>query len=197
MSTNPTHPALLYFGNTLELNCQLVLMMGREPNTDYRIVSGAGPYDFREYPKAAFWNIAYGLVAQSVQMTGAKLKQVCIHKNASPILFANSLPIGIKSSVDDKLQDRRKVTTESAQNHVRSVFALDDFISRVRIVIMSGLSENVFDASRRAIRIECDSRSIHVAEVPFFFGPNKAKIDAVLTDFDRVRLREVASGFIK
>ena len=126
MSTTNSHPILLYFGDTAEIECSLVLMIGREPNTDHQIVPGAGPYDFREYPKAAFWNIAYGVVAQSVGRTGAKLKQACIRKNASPILFANSLPIGIKSFVVDKLPERGTVTAELARRHVEAVFALDD-----------------------------------------------------------------------
>ncbi len=128
--------------------------------------------------------------------TGNKLKRACIRRKASPILFANSLPIGIRSFIVNKLPERGTVTAEVACRHIEDVFALDHFISRVRIAIMSGLSANVFETSRHTIRAECASRSIHVTEVPFFFGPNKAKINAVLTDLDRARLSDVVSSLI-
>ncbi len=52
MGTRPTHPILLYFGDTAKIDLPVVLMIGREPNTHHQIVPGAGPYDFREYPRA-------------------------------------------------------------------------------------------------------------------------------------------------
>jgi hypothetical protein len=176
------------------------MMIGREPNTDWQIVPGAGPYDFREFPRCQFWNVAYGVVAESIGKSGYEIKQECVRKGSSPILFANSLPIGIKSFVANKQQQRSSVTAAVARQHVEDVFAIDDLVSRVRVVIMSGLTQlsaGDFTVTRDAVKKECQTRGIHVAQVPFFFGPNKPKIDAALTEKDRGKLGEVASAFLK
>jgi hypothetical protein len=160
-------------------------MIGREPNTDMTIVDEKGPYDFRDYPRAQFWNIAYGIVAEQMQLQAWQLKELCVRKDSSPILFANSLPIGSKFRAVDTDEKRRSVTAENAKEHIRNVFSFSDLIQRVSLVIMSGLDEI------------CGALGIQVAATPFFFGPNKAKIDLALSTADRSKLTAIGSAFLR
>jgi hypothetical protein len=191
------HPILFYFGTTDKKEFPLALMIGREPNTDMTIVDEKGPYDFRDYPRAQFWNIAYGIVAEQMQLQAWQLKELCVRKDSSPILFANSLPIGSKFRAVDTDEKRRSVTAENAKEHIRNVFSFSDLIQRVSLVIMSGLDDEVFAASRSEVRQICGALGIQVAATPFFFGPNKAKIDLALSTADRSKLTAIGSAFLR
>lgn len=190
-----THPILLYFDKTDRKDFPLALMIGREPNTSMEIAEEAGPYDFRQYPTAQFWNIAYGLMAESVGLQAWQLKKLCVQKQGSPLLFGNSLPIGIKFKDPEVHVKRETINNETAQRHIQKVFSFD-LISRVRLVIMSGLESSAFAASRNAVKSECNTRGIHFAETPFLFGRNKSKINQILTDADRTQIKGIISAFL-
>lgn len=99
------------------------------------------------------------------------------------------------SKVFNKKPQRMAVQSRASQ-HINTIFSFDDLISRVELVVMSGLSGEQFAASREAIVEQCRSRGLHLAMVPFFFGPNKAKIKQALTVVDDAKMKGVTSAFL-
>jgi hypothetical protein len=170
-------------------------MIGREPNTNMEMGNHAGAYDWREYPRAGFWNMAYSLMAGTVGLKGYVLKRICLRCNGSPILIANALPHGVESKIPNK-KPQRMVVQSRASQHINTIFSFADLISRVEVVVMSGLFGEQFAASREAIVEQCRGRKLHLASVPFFFGPNKAKILKVLTEADGAKMKGVTSAFL-
>jgi len=131
------HPSLSYFGDTRSQSFPLLLVIGREPNTSLPIDKCIAPYDFRDhYPKGKFWDNAYGLLAEVAGSTCKQLKRLCIKVNASPVIFANALPIGIENKVPDKRSGRRSVA-QGAEGHITFIFFQDELIDRVSMVIAS------------------------------------------------------------
>jgi hypothetical protein len=190
------HPILTYFGQTRSRSFPLAMFIGREPNTSLAIGKGIGPYDFRNhYPKGKFWDNAYGVLAEVSESTGQHLKRLCIKSNASPIVFGNSLPIGIEGKIRDKRINRKAVAPEEAAKHIGNIFAQSELVTRVQIVIASGLDGAELMASRRAIEAECSEKRKHLVQIPFLYGRNRPKIRVALTDADRVKMREIYRAF--
>lgn len=189
------HPALLYYDKTREQSFPLVLIIGREPNTKMEMGNHAGTYDWREYPRAGLWNMAYSLMAEAVGLRGYVLKRICVRCNGSPILIGNALPHGVESKVSNKKPQRMAVQPRASQ-HINAIFSFADLISRVELVVMSGLSGEQFAASREAIVGQCRSRGLHLAVVPFLFGPNKARIKQALTEADGAKMKGLTSAFL-
>lgn len=189
------HPALLYFDETREQSFPLALMIGREPNSKMEMGNHTGTYDWREYPRAGLWNMSYSLMAEAVGLRGYDLKKICVQCSGSPILIGNALPHGVESRVANKKPQRMAVQSRASQ-HINAIFSFDDLISRVELVVLSGLSGEEFTASREAIIEQCRSKELHLAMVPFFFGPNKAKIKQALTGADEAKMRRITSVFL-
>ena len=196
MMTNLLHPALLYYGNTREQVFPVVLVIGREPNADSAMGSHAGAYNFREYPYAGIWNIAYSLMAEEIGLKGQRLKRICERARSSPFLFGNALPLGITNAVPNKLPQRLAVQNEARQ-HIQNVFSFEDLISRVRLVLLSGLHGTEFSKSCEAIAEQCQRWNLPSVSLPFFRGPNKVRIKQQLALVDRSRMSEVGSAFLE
>jgi hypothetical protein len=195
-----THPILTYVGETKQTTFPLILVIGREANTDLKMENRDGACDFRLFPFASFWNNAYGLLAGSLGLKCKELKAICAENECSPIVFGNCLPIGIKGSVKNKWPVRRLVSEEAKREHVRAMFGLP-LIKRVAIVIMSGVDDKVFDASREAVLSECHRGECHrgdrlAAEVPFFYGRNRPAIRHKLAEEDWAKIRGISQTFL-
>lgn len=189
------HPIICTFMKTHRASFPLILVIGREPNTKKKITNRVGRYDFREHPHVAFWNISYAVVAGTKGETGHKLKKRCEKRGVSPIIYADALPIGIKSKMRNKNSVRAQLNEEDIQRHVNRVFSHHDIINRVRLVIMSGLEESVFEPAPTAIKEQCKERNIRVAQVRFFCGNNKKKIEEQLDEDTRRKIRKVLTEF--
>ena len=57
------YPIILYFDETATASFPLILVIGREPNSDQAIENTIGQYDFCNAPRCAFWNTSYGMLA--------------------------------------------------------------------------------------------------------------------------------------
>lgn len=190
------HPLIQSYANTLAHTFPLILVIGREPNTDLPITTDHGHYDFRAYPNCGFWNIAYSTVARTVQLTTGQFKQRCQDDNGAPIIFADALPIGLKQAVGNKQVYRAALSPEAITQHIARLFAYQPLISRVRLVMTAGLYRPTFDVAITQIEAQCQERAIAYRHLPFFFGTNSPKIQAVLTDSDRAAIRQIIAQFL-
>ncbi len=189
------HPILLTFAETAAASFPLILVIGREPNTAQRIADVRGPYDFRwNKSRCGFWNTSYGMVARVVGIPTWRLKQSCIARNGSPIVYADALPIGIPNRITNK-QDFRATVAEAAIPHIANVFSHQTVIARVALVATSGLYDAIFDPAKGAIEEECRERHIPILHLPFFHGVNARKIQNALDEASRARIREIVRQF--
>jgi hypothetical protein len=99
------HPAIAVYGDTAERSFPLLMVVGREPNSVNNGPSkGVATYCFDrdDGPRCAFWNTSYGIAARSVGLSTRELKARCRSERASPIIYADALPITIRNQTRNK-----------------------------------------------------------------------------------------------
>lgn len=191
-----SHACLISYASTHETNLPLILVVGREPNGSSPVTPDWGTYDFRKSPNCAFWNVAYGVLGSALTpalSTGA-VKRLAAAKEASPIIIADAMPQSIDNAVRNKAVHREAISDAAIEQHVDHIFAHEQFIKRVEIVLLSGLDAR-FSRSSRIFAERCRARNLPVQSLPFFYGTNVPKIQAAITDETRARLRDVANAF--
>jgi hypothetical protein len=199
-----SHPTLLTYGETCSRSFPLILCMGREPNTDQRVEPGIGRYDFDQPSTCGFWNTSYGVVARVVckSWRTRRMKELCRPRKASPIIYADVLPIGLKYEESDKGTARAAVLPEQAAQHIQSIFfppagsTQEAIIRRVRLVLLSGLDRPRFQYAVLRAQEACNRRQIPHISVPFFVGTNTEAIQDALTAQDRAAIQAVCSDFL-
>ena len=178
-----SHPCLSYYGSsTLAASFPLLMFVGREPNCSQPVSSAVGPYNFAAKlhgPKTAFWNLSYGFAATfaTPASTGAALKQRCIAADASPIIYADAVPVGLAAgaAAAQRAAHRAAINGAQAQAHVQAVFSHASLISRVRLVVLSGL-EGAYRPAAVEYLNECKRRNMAAIEIRFLFGNNMPTI---------------------
>jgi hypothetical protein len=177
------HPSLVYYGeNTLVKSFPLLLVVGREPQVDEEVAKGIGSYDFVAHPRCAFWNVAHSMLARGERRAGfgtAALKREFVQLKASPIVFADALPICLsnKNNARDKLLQRSQTPEEAIVEHVNGIFDLD-LMSRVALVILSGHQPAQFRHATTSFQEHLKSAGKPFIETAFFYPTNSQKIEA-------------------
>ncbi|WP_144769191.1 hypothetical protein [Methylobacterium dankookense] len=118
-----------------------------------------------------------------------------MEKRASPIIYADALPITIKNAVANKAVLRAAVPDHAIAAHVEHIFSHEAVIKRVGLVLLSGLGDQGFRRSVAHFEAACEARGIPVLEVPFFYGTNMPKIRATLTPEILMQIRTIMDGF--
>lgn len=191
-----SHPLLQSYAETAERSFPLILAIGREPNSSLPIGNIHGSYDFDRQPNCAFWNISYALLGRSIGTTARELKNEARARRASPIVYADSLPISLENAVSDKKKHRRAIPAGLSRAHIDQIFAYRPLLDRVSIVLASGLEDDVFSESVSRIRDSCEKSGIHYAELPFFYGTHTPKIKIAVAGGLENSIRAVMSAFI-
>jgi hypothetical protein len=192
------HATILTYRETCSRVFPLILCVGREPNTDEQVEPGLGRYDFDRSPSCGFWNTAYGMVARVVgkQLRTSRLKDLCRSHDASPIICADALPIGLRYRAQQKREAREAVRDEEVDRHIQNIFSEVAIIRRVRLVVLSGLEGLCFRRAVSIIRAACDRERIQHVSVPFFVGSNAGDIQEALIEDHRVIIRAVFNDFL-
>jgi hypothetical protein len=169
---NYAHPNLLTYRKTKDGDFPLVLVIGREPNSDLPVSEECGDYDFSKSPMCGLWNMAYRLLALSSGDPGLgirELKTLCIQKNASPIIIADALPITLKDKAAGKRAKRKAIEPSAIERHVKAVFAHDEVMKRVRIAFLSGhVLGPPFEYASSLYKVHLTERNIPFVETSFF-----------------------------
>lgn len=198
---NKSHPALIYFGSkTLSRDFPLVVFVGREPQTDEAVSKGIGPYNFTKHPRCAFWNTAYSQFARSDvrgDYRGADLKRECLQADASPIVFADALPICLSdtNSTGRKVSEREAVSKAAIDEHIDGIIGLDLF-ERVSLVVLAGHGRREFSYATEAFQRRLDAKCIPHVSTAFLYPTNSRKIRSQIaeTGADR-RFRSILAAF--
>jgi hypothetical protein len=189
------HPIIVTFDQTVAAGFPLVLFIGREPNADAPVRNCLGRYDFRWAPRCGFWNTAYGTVARMVGTNTYSLKQQCIQRRGSPIIFADALPHGLLNHVGDKHAHREAIPPAEIRTHISNMFSQQTIMRRVRLVLLCGLGNRVFGPACEAIEQGCQTEDIPLLHVPFLYGTNSGKIQSALTENHRLIIQDVMDRF--
>ncbi|MEZ2407335.1 hypothetical protein AB6806_11005 [Bosea sp. RCC_152_1] len=194
--TKRGHACLISYAGTADASFPLILVVGREPNEDLPPSEEAGDYNFRKSGRCAFWNVAYSLfgsVANPPRST-RQIKAEAEAAGASPILFADALPITLRHAARNKVAQRLAIEDAAIERHVAAVFSHRSLINRVRVIILSGLGPS-FERSVAAYRRLAEERGIALAELPFFYPTNMPAIRERLGNELRSHLADVLHDF--
>lgn len=194
-----THPNLVAYQKTATKDFPLMLVVGREPNESIPVSPTLGTYDFKAHPAAAFWNMAYRLLARSDQSPNfgtGELKQLCIQKQSSPIVFADALPIThpYGSGVP-----KPEVGENAIKEHVNSVLGHNEVIGRVRIAFLSGHKREPYKTASELFKKRLDDMGIRWFDTSFFALHHSRLIEAEVEESQWAwsMLREILSEFRK
>ena len=190
------HACLISYAETADRSFPLILVVGREPNEDLPPSEATGPYDFRTSKNCAFWNVAYSLLGSvgTPPRSTAQMKAQAEAAAASPILFADALPLTLRHAAKNKAAQRLAISDAAIERHVAAVFSHRELIDRVRVIILSGLGPS-FERSVAVYRRLAEARSVALAELPFFYPTNMPAIRERLGKELRNHLADVLSVF--
>ncbi|HSH79123.1 MAG TPA: hypothetical protein VLA19_11405 [Herpetosiphonaceae bacterium] len=189
------HPILSVFGETEQRDYPLLLIVGREPNGNTPMTNEVGPYDFRIHSRCGFWNTSYAMVARAVGLKTFQFKRRCVSLGGSPIVYTDALPQCVPNAVADKWSSRASITTDVIHQHIDNTFSHTRLLSRVKLVILSGLDHPVFEMSCRLIEQRCRELELRCIRLPFFHGMHSRTIHGALKEVDRELIRNVVNDF--
>jgi hypothetical protein len=175
-----SHSAILAYKNTSQEKFPLILVIGREPNNATTSNNSVGCYDFNEFKKCAFWNCAFGLMANYNNITTGEIKQAFINSMASPIIFSDASPIGIINKVTSKFEFRKNLTKEQYSHQIDSIISSPIF-SRVKLILLSGLDNVCYNYFNEELLKHATTKNTKCIQIPFLFGNNMPKIRQMVT----------------
>ncbi len=191
-----SHPLLLKYQQTDQLNFPLILVIGREPNTNDLSDGLVGDYDFEKYPKCAFWNVAFSLLARVIGSTRKEIKEELRRQQAAPLLFSDAFAQGIENKVNNKLIIRNgQVST--ANDQVEALFKYTYLLDRVSLIILSGLDHKVYDNFKSKIYNRLKRSNTTIIELPFFYPTNMPSIMNRLTEESSMMIKEIYQTYIE
>lgn len=197
MKSGQKQPAVAYLGTSIKTCFPFVLVFGREYNNDSgNRIAGLGPYCLPT--TSTFWNRTYTLFGKMSKCSGLRGK--CRSLNQSPILFSNVFPRPIRNAISTakKRQERSAVRSSKIDRHIRHVFSMKRIfqVTRVAVVVLSGLEDKRFEYGVKQIAMECKKRKIPVLSIPYL-GSRKGNkfIEAGISPQDRKQIRGVIEAF--
>lgn len=188
------HPIICSYGCAAAATYDLILVIGREPNSDHEVVNQIGTYDFCTAPHCGFWNASYALAARTVGLLPAEFKHLCRQHNGSPLLYADALPQGLLNSTPDKCRRRKSIPETLIREHIENIFS-HSIVDRVKLLILSGIAGPVFKTSRDLIGAECHKRGIPICVLPFFSNQNAKRITQQLDPESQRHIATIISRF--
>ncbi|MEI6184194.1 MAG: hypothetical protein WCP65_01610 [Bacteroidota bacterium] len=203
------HPIMLGYEQTFEKKFPLIMIVGREPNTETMSKTdgslGGLPFtdkgidiNGKSYnnQRCSFWNIAFGTFARYNQLNIREIKTLFVKKKACPLIFTDASPIAILNSVNNKYEIRKEID-QSILDHVEMIFSKEEIIQRVKHVIFSGLQNPVYNTFKTQFIERANKYAIHInADMPFFYGTHSEGIQKAIKQEDVSIFNSVYKEFI-
>jgi len=160
-----TEACSLVYGDTLEKDFSLILVIGREPNRHSNIIDKVAHYSSPD--DASFWQTSHGLIARYAEMDARKFKSFCKNQNASPIVFSDASPVGLDNRFgwSKKRELRKAIPASVLEQHTQTVFSQSDIISRTAMVLVSGVEECGLAHAMPFIQQQCNTHKIPFAHI--------------------------------
>lgn len=133
----------------LQKRFPLILVVGREANSNGEIDNSIGLYNFRNYgspkgwPGCVEWNVAYKIVAEANDKRCWELKKECENSESSIIAFADISPKPMEyknTTYTQRIKEREKIPPEDFEKHVKNILS-NELMDRVELVIFHGIDE--------------------------------------------------------
>lgn len=167
------HPTIAGFGAFQFRGHRLVLDIGREPNCLFgtRIINTVQAFEINHAPRCCYWNRAHAQLARiGGNIKSSEFRMIRTVLNSSPIIFADALPVAIPYGHPDRDQIRQQTAgnIRLLEEHVENIFSNEAVIARVQLVILSGLTQNVFNNAVTRIQQQCALNNIPSVAMPFY-----------------------------
>lgn len=195
MDIMETHPLILGYGTTFSDTFPLILIVGREPNNGTISDFTLGSYDFKKFPRCAFWNIGFKLFGHYNELSTPQLKAKFLNYNSSPIIFTDASANGIFNKVNNKQKIRETFRKDDLTNQVNKIFSHDNILKRVKLILISGLSSSVYNDFKIELEKKSHEKGIPTKEISFLFGNNYPKILEEMTELEGKVLTETYNHF--
>jgi hypothetical protein len=113
----------------------------------------------------------------------AALKRECRQVDASPITFADVLPICLsnKNSSSVKLRERSAIASTLIDEHIDGILSLDLF-ARVSLVVLSGHERSEFTYATEVFQSRLDAKGVPHITTAFLYPTNSSKIRSVIEE---------------
>ncbi len=182
-----THPVMLRYGNTEDFSFPLILIVGREPNRKTgESTDQLGGLPFNEKSKSndaeqfnnnrcAFWNISFATLATKNDSTTKEIKEDFTCRNACPIIITDASPIAIPNKNSKKQMERNGIGETKFKEQLEKIFKHKELLSRVKLVIFSGLDHGVYKFFKDEFVNFRDKNGFDFVindKVPFFYPTN-------------------------
>lgn len=171
-----THPLILAYGKTYTKAFPLILIIGREPNNGTKSDNSLGNFDFQDFPRCSFWNMAFKLVGSFNGLNTLEVKGVFAKTNSAPIIFSDAAAQGIFNEVVDKNSVRATLVKDDFDSQVEAIFSHHDLMKRVKLILTSGLSHSIYSNFKAALHNEAKGMQIPSVDISFLYGTNYPKI---------------------
>jgi hypothetical protein len=181
------HPKICAFEQTANVEQDLILVIGRAPNTPDPIENNVGPYDFRNAPRCGFWNSSYSTFASIANRGCREFKTRCVNQHSSPIIYADSVPFGIPAATPTaqviQLLNGHIQNPNNVRQHIREILR-HEIIRRVRAVFLSGLHcgsfHDYYQLILPAFQQKLNAARVPWLQVPFFRNSNNQAIQQTI-----------------
>lgn len=191
-----SHPALLSYKETINENFPMILIIGREPNKQTKSDNTVGVFDFDSFKNCGFWNSSFNLLATYNSKDTYQIKKIFRQYNSSPIIFGDASPKGIPNEIKNKSALRKKLTNEDFDHQLEVIFDNKKILSRVRLILLSGLHESAFSYFNNQITIKAKELNIPTKQISFLYGSNLPIIKTELTEKEVNIFKSVFEDFV-
>jgi hypothetical protein len=140
--------------------------------------------------------MAFKLFGSINLKTTKEIKNMFLSSNYAPIVFTDASTQGIENKVADKNYIRNSIVNSGFTN-VDAIFDNKQLMKRVKLILLSGLSNNVYSSFKNSLINEATKIQIPVKEISFLYGTNYPKIQNEITDAESILIKEVFSEFEK
>lgn len=190
-----SHPLIVVYDNTQKTNFPLILVVGREPNNNVPFDDSVGNYDFEGKPrcKCNFWNTAYKVVADTNGINVRELKDYCKINKSSILAFTDLSPRPIKMREKNKDKQRSQILDKEYEQHILKIFSKSEIISRIRLIILSGVDKPEFSYALKTFKTVCRKYQKLFLEIPFLYSGNYPKIRKEISENHKKAIRTIYS----
>ena len=186
-----THSLILAYGETYIKEFPLILIVGREPNNATISDNSLGHFDFQQFPRCSFWNMAFKLIGSYNGLSTKEIKKLFAKTKSTPVIFSDAAAKGISSMIIDKNIIRDSMTKLDFDNQVEAIFFNHALIKRVKLIITSGLSKNLYVDFKQALHKEAKAKQIPVIDISFLYGTNYPRIQGEIGNNEAAIIKEV------
>lgn len=182
------HDLILCYEKSLDKKLPLILIVGREPNSDVSFNNKVGYYELTKRNGSYYWKRTHKYIGEICNIKNFRKK--CINNKISPLIYTDISPKPMKYHRKGKKKERSKIEDKHFERHINKIFFKKSLIRRIRLIILGVGNRKEF--SRAVDYFKKMAKQIPIIETPFLINYNKPKIVKCLSK-NKEKILEVVS----